>query len=298
MNKQPTLSAIIIVWNGIEFLPECLNTLVDDLKNINYEIIIIDNASTDGSLGFITDNYPQTKLVCNKTNLGFAKAVNQGIETSHGEYLYILNQDLRFQAGATSALLERIQKDNTLGMIGPAYVGFDGHYLQRSVGGFPGLRHLFYHVLYLDRFFSQSKEFGHWRMSWFDHQTEMLVDQPMGAVMMIPRIVIDRIGLFDEQFPILFNDVDYCKRMELSGFGRLYYPLAVVEHYVGGSTSRMPYKIKKISHFSMYRYLKKYSRWHQRPLLWLAGILLMIGLGQALLNVYFQQKSTSTTPSS
>lgn len=100
----------------------------------------------------------------------------------------------------------------------------------------------------------------------------------MGAVMLIPKSVVDRVGLMDESFPIFFNDVDYCKRIQLAGYRLLYYPQATVEHYVGASTGKRPYMKKFWSHTSMYRYLKKYSRWYEYPVLWFCGLLLLLGL--------------------
>ncbi len=276
-DQRLTLSAIVIVWNGLKFLPACLGTLAKDLEGIESELILVDNGSTDGSLEYMRENYPDAILVENGSNLGFAKAVNIGIEAASGEYLYVLNQDLRFRKGVASGLLERLKTDASIGMIGPGYIGFDG-VPQMSVRGFPTYRHVLYRALFLDRLFPRHRELAHWRMGWFDHESEMFVDQPMGAVMLIPREVIDKVGLMDEDFPILFNDVDFCKRIALAGYKRLYYPEVTVEHFVGASTGKWPYKIKLISHSAMYRYLKKYARWYSYPALWGCGLLLLIGL--------------------
>jgi len=288
---RPTISAIIISYDGMRFLPDCLRTLTDDLEGIDHELIVVDNGSVDGSADFIRKEYPQATLIENGANLGFARAVNIGLRSGRGEFLYVLNQDLRFRKGTTRALLDRIRDDDTLGLIGPAYVGFDGK-LQRSARAFPTYRHIVYRALLLDRMFSSHREFANWRMGWFDHQHERHVDQPMGAVMMIPRRVVDKIGLMDESFPILFNDVDYCKRMQLAGFKRLYYPKAVVEHYVGASTSRRPYRIKLISHAAMFRYLRKYARWYGYPALWLCGFLLLLGLAPSIAGRFMRRQFT------
>ncbi|MEE8577264.1 MAG: glycosyltransferase family 2 protein [candidate division Zixibacteria bacterium] len=272
-----TISAVIISWNGMKFLPDCMSTLTEDLKGISHEIIVVDNGSRDGSADFIEKHYPQAKLIRNKKNLGFAPAVNIGFEEGSGEYYYILNQDLRFPQGATQALLDRIREDNTIGFIGPKFVYFEGG-TQKTIRSFPTYRHVLYRALFLDRLFPEHPEFSSWRMGFFDHETEKFVDQPMGAVMLIPRHVIDKIGYMDERFPILFNDVDLCRRIADAGYRNLYYPGAVVEHYVGASTSTMPVKIRIISHTSMYRYMAKYACFWEWPLLWLCGLLLMLAL--------------------
>ncbi|MBI5267467.1 MAG: glycosyltransferase family 2 protein [candidate division Zixibacteria bacterium] len=286
------VSAIVISWNGRAFLADCLRTLAADLAELPHEIIVVDNGSTDGSVGIITETSPQARLVVHHANLGFAKAVNAGIEAAHGEYLFILNQDIRVRAGCTSTLIGRLESDRSIALIGPKFVGFDGR-LQHSARSFPTYRHIFYHTFFLDQLFPQSREFGSWKMTWFDHQTEMDVDQPMGAAMLIPRSVIDKVGLFDESFPIYMNDVDCCRRVALSGGRRVYCPAATIEHFVGGSTRTQPVRMIIESHRSMYRYLRKYARPHELPLLWLSGLALMIGLIPRILGLIFRSDPTT-----
>jgi GT2 family glycosyltransferase len=279
---RPKVSAILIVWNGMQFLPDCMRTLLADLQSIEHEIIAVDNGSTDGSADFITNEYPTVKLTRNSSNLGFAKAVNQGIEMSTGENLLLLNQDIRIRPGAVSALLKRLEADSKIGLIGPRFVGFDG-VTQHSARSFPGIRHVWYKFFLLSELFPNHHEFGSWKMGWFDHESEREVDQPMGAAMLIRRDLIERVGKFDEQFPIFFNDVDFCRRVKDAGYKLLYYPGAVIEHYVGGSTRRYPVRMKWESHRSMYRYLSKYCPFYLRPALWLTGLILLLGVIPALL---------------
>ena len=289
MNEaRPEISAILISYNGMKFLPDCLPTLIANLKSFSHELIVIDNGSTDGSVGLIETLAPQARLIANGTNLGFAKAVNQGIDSARGEYLYILNQDLRFRNDSTKALLDRLKRDQAIGLIGPKFVGFDG-VTQRSARAFPTYRHIFYRALLLDRIFPRHKDIGGWRMGWFDHETEMEVDQPMGAVMLIPRRVVDEVGLMDEKFWLLFNDVDYCRRIKLAGYKLLYYPGAIVEHYVGGSTSQIPYRLKWISHVALIRYLAKYARPHEYHLFLIATVLLLVSLPVLWLGLFIKR---------
>jgi GT2 family glycosyltransferase len=277
MSTIPELSAIIISFNGMRFLPDCLRTLKEDLSAIPHEIIVVDNGSGDGSSEFVREQFPGVRLIENGRNLGFAAAVNIGLRAARGEFIYILNQDLRFRKGGTEILLRRLKADSTIGMIGPKFVGFDG-ILQPSARAFPTFRHVFYDALFLSKILPQSREFGSWRMGWFDHETELPVDQPMGSAMLLPRGVVERVGEFDESYPIFFNDVDYCWRMKQSGYKLLYFPDAVVEHFVGGSTRTMPVRMKWESHRSMYRYLSRHTHWYGRPGLCLCGLLLMAGV--------------------
>jgi len=275
--QRPKISAIVIVYNGMKFLPDCLDTLSKDLESISHELILVDNASIDGSVDFIKQEYSDAIIIEHSSNLGFAPAVNAGIKQANGKYLYILNQDLRFTIGATAALMDRIKQDDSIGLIGPKFIGFDGK-LQFSCRAFPAYRNIFYRLLMLDRLFPRSREFASWRMGWFDHKSECEVDQPMGAAMLIPRKVVDEVGLMDENFPLLFNDVDYCKRISNAGYRLIYYPKAEIEHFVGASTSRLPYALIYISHTSMFRYLRKHSRFGLNPFLWLCGAILYLSI--------------------
>ncbi len=277
MNAGPEISAIVISYNGMRFLPDCLSTLTADLADLSYEIIVVDNGSTDGSAGYVREHYPQIVLQENERNLGFAAAVNMGLQRARGRYLYILNQDLRFPKGTARSLLERMQGDGTIGLIGPAYRDFDGH-LQPSARALPTYRHVLYKALFLDRLFPRNREFSSWKMGWFDHRSEMFLEQPMGAAMLIPHEVVAKVGLMDERFPLLMNDVDYCRRIADAGYRLLYFPDAVVEHYVGASTGARPYRTIVTSHLALYRYLRKYARGREYPLLWLCGVLLALGL--------------------
>ena len=286
MNEaRPEISAIIICWDGMKFLPDLMRTLADDLSDFRHEIILVDNGSSDGSVEYIRKHYSGVNLIENARNLGFAPAVNIGLRAARGEYIYILNQDLRFRKGATAKLLHRLKQDPEIGLIGPGLEYFEGG-LQHSVRSFPTYRHVFYRALFLDRLFPRHREFGSWRMGWHDLEKEAFVDQPMGAVMLIPRSVVEKVGYMDEAFPILYNDVDFCRRMMLAGYKRLYYPEARVEHYVGASTSRNPVRLHVISHLAFYRYLKKYARWWEYPVLWLCGLLLIVGLGPIALRTW------------
>ena len=289
--SETELSTIVISFDGREFLSECLVTLKENLRTLSHEIIVVDNGSADGSAEWIEKTHPEIRLIKNPANFGFARAVNIGIQSSSGRFLYVLNQDLRFRPGATQALLDRLKAESELGMIGPKFVGFDGT-IQHSARCLLSYRHVFYEALLLSRIFPRHREFASWRMGWFDHEREMYVEQPLGSVMMIKREVIEKIGLFDERFPIFFNDVDFCRRMKVTECRALYFPSAVVEHFLGGSTRHRPVAMKIESYRSVYRYLAKYARWYELPLLWICGALLLIGVVPAAIVAMYRRKPT------
>jgi len=280
INGNPEISVVIIAFNGIEFIDACLSTTYESLKELTSEVIVVDNGSIDGTPELISDKYPDTILIRNNTNLGFARAANQGFEQAGGEYVLLLNQDIRIKGEAIPGLLQRMKQDSRIGTIGPKFIGFDGR-LQKACRAFPTYHNMFYVMIGLSRLFPGSPILAEWKMTWFDHLTEREVDQPMGAALMIRRDVLEELGGFDERFGVFFNDVDFCRRVKEAGYINLYYPEAVIEHYYGGTIRRMKAAMVLKWHRSLYRYFKKYSRTFPSkvlllfwgPLLFFSGLL-------------------------
>lgn len=287
--NQIKISVIVITYNGIEFIENCLNSISKSLLKESAEIIVIDNGSSDGTVALIEQNYQYVKLIKNTTNLGFAKAVNQGLRECKGEYVFLLNQDTRIVARAISDLATRLAQDEKIGVIGPKFVGFDGN-LQKSCRAFPRYRDIFYELTGLSYLFPHSKIFSRWKMGWFDHEIEREVDQPMGAAMMFWRNLLEKVGYFDEAFPIFFNDVDFCRRVIAHGYINLYYPMATVEHFIGGTIRKIKPRMIIESHRSMYRYFRKCNRSIlSLPALYFCGLVLFVsGYIRAGLHVLFQ----------
>lgn len=268
------ISVVVISFNGLEFIEDCLTTVVKSLQDVSSEIIVIDNASGDGTVDIINSRFSNIKLIQNKTNLGFARAVNQGFDHARGEYILLLNQDTKIVDDAVVRLANRMKKDGSIGTIGPKFIGFDGK-LQKSGRAFPKYRDLLWEFTGLSRLFPGSKIFSNWKLGWFDHLTERAIDQPMGAALMVNRRALDKVGPFDESFGIFFNDVDYCRRMIENGYNNLYYPEAIIMHYVGGSTEKRKAKMILESHRAMFKYFKKYNRGALKlPGLYLCGMIL------------------------
>jgi len=258
-NRPPFVSVIIITFDGMEFVEACLSSVLGSVGDIPAEIIVIDNGSKDGTREFIAARFPKVLIECNDRNLGFAPAVNQGFAKAHGKYIFLLNQDTKTNPTAITQLLERMEKDAGIGIAGPKFIGFDGR-LQKSCRAFPRYRDLLFEFSGLSYLFPRSRTFAHWKMGWFDHLTECEVDQPMGAALMIRRELTEKIGGFDESFGMFFNDVDFCRRAKEHGYINLYFPEAIVEHFIGGSTRKMKPRMVLASHRAMYQYFRKYNR--------------------------------------
>ncbi len=277
MKKNENLiSVIIISYDGIDFINDCISSVIDSLESTAFEVIVVDNGSVDGSVELIRDKYPQVRVIKNESNLGFARAVNQGLEIARGEFILILNQDTKIMNKAIPKLAVGMKRDSKIGTIGPKFISSDGT-LQNSARSFPRYRDLFYVFSGLACLFPESKIFSNWKMGWFDHQTEKTIDQPIGAALMIRREVFMKVGYFDTNFPLFFNDVDYCRRVKQAGYENLYYPEAVVMHHVGASTGKRKAAMIMESHRAMYKYFRKYNRnLFTRPILYFWGALLFV----------------------
>lgn len=276
MNHSESISIIVISFNGAAFIDECLRTIIVSIGTIPNQIIVVDNGSTDDTLAIIRSRFPKVTVIANEKNRGFAAAVNQGLDTASGEFILLLNQDVRVQGDSIPRLMKRLKEDFHIGVIGPKFVSLEGRLL-KSARAFPRRRDLLFELCGLSYFSPRSKIFSRWKMGWFNHEEEREVEQPMGAAMMFRRSLVEEVGRFDESFPIFFNDVDFCRRVVEAGYRNLYYPEAVIEHFVGGSTSRRRAAMIFESHRSMYRYFLKYSRGFFEELLsHLCGFLLLL----------------------
>ena len=284
MVEAKRISAVVISYHGIGFIEDCLATLTAELSNYPHEIIVVDNGSVDGTIEYIESDHPDITLIKNGRNLGFARAVNQGMAAASLDFLWILNQDIRIRPGCLKALLACYDALDAPGMIGPRFVGFDGR-LQKLSRRFPTYHHLLCELTGMAYLFPRTRAFNGWKMGDFDHTTSRPIEQPMGAAILVARDRIERIGDFDESFGIFFNDVDFCYRLQQAGYVNYYCADAVIEHFVGGSVSRHKPKMVWLSHVSMFRYFLKREKHRpgstairllRRPLPYLAGLLLII----------------------
>lgn len=215
MTAMPA-SAIIPVWNGRSYLPRCLDALLAQ-KGAALEVIVVDNASVDGSADLVAQRYPSVTLVRNSSNLGFAGACNAGLRVAVGHILILLNQDTQVQAGWIEALVGAFQRPH-LGVIGCKILYPDGRTIQHAGGWIEWPRGLAHHYGQGD------VDQGQW-------DTAREVDYVSGAALALRREVADQIGLLDEGFwPGYFEDADLCQRARDAGYAVWYEPGATLFH--------------------------------------------------------------------
>lgn len=232
VKKTPLVSVIIVNWNGGEVLRQCLKSL-SKIDYPKWELVMVDNGSVDGSVEQIkklkikNKNYNlKLKIFKNKTNLGFAVANNQGYKKSKGKYILLLNNDTKVTADFLSKLVGRMEKDNSIGVIQPKIFLMDN----------PG---------YLDNAGSFLTTIGfleHWgfaRRDGREFTKEKEIFSAKGACMLIRRDVIEKVGLFDEDFFSYFEESDFCWRVWLLGKRVIFYPEAEIYHKLGFTIRRL-----------------------------------------------------------
>ena len=281
---MPLLSIIIITWNSEEFIEKCLKSVFDNKGSIDLEVIVVDNASQDTTTKIIERLKPEVRLICNQTNLGYAKANNQGIEVSRGDYLLLLNPDVELKENCLKLMLDFTKKNEDIDALGPQLLNPNGT-IQPSCREFPDFSILLWEFTGLSFLFPKNRIFGRWRMGYFDFQSSREVDQLMGSCLLLRRKTIQKIGTFDEEFPIFFNDVDLCYRIKNNGGKLFFLPEAKAFHFKGASTRQAKPNMILSAHLSFIRFLSKYKNGIiNRILVYLSGILLLVA---ALLRIIF-----------
>lgn len=223
------LSIIIVNYNTKSLLKRCLQSIDNSKSKLNLEVLVVDNASYDGSCQLVKDEFPQVKLIENKTNLKFGRANNEGVRFSRGEYILVLNPDTVISENALDKMVVFMKNNTDAGILGPKLLNPDGT-LQFSCRKFFTLRAIFVRRTFFGRIFPNSKSLREYLMSDWDHNDVREVDWLMGACLLVRRNVLDVAGLFDEKYILYFEDVDLCYRVKKAGYKVYYYPEAIISH--------------------------------------------------------------------
>jgi hypothetical protein len=254
------LSIVIVSWNTTPLLEECLRSIDRHPPRVDHEIIVVDNASDGFDEGRFRAAFPAVSLIANQDNAGCAKGNNQGIEASTGDYVLLLNPDTRVTEGALDALTGCMERHEDAAAAGAKLVRSDGT-VERSVRGFPYPGAIAWEFLGVSKLFPRSHALGSYRMTAFSYTDEAEVDQPMGSCLIMRRGAIEDVGLFDEAFPIFFNDVDWLYRARRKGWKVYFTPDAVVVHHGAAGTSQVDRrKMIRESHASLIRFYRKHFR--------------------------------------
>jgi GT2 family glycosyltransferase len=253
------LSVIILCWNDLKVIGECLRSLHEETRMTDFEVIVSDNGSTDGSIDFVRQNYPDVIVIENGMNLRFAKANNVGIRASRGEYVLILNPDTIIHAGALDEMVRFADSHTESAAFGCRVLNADGSY-QESARPFRTVRGEWITALGLRPLAHLSDWFASDRYVAWKGETGRPVDWISGCFMLIRGDLLRSIRGFDEQFFYYFEDMDLCRRIRAAGHAILYNPAATITHLGGQSTHKRlpPVTFALDGQVTRYRYIYKY----------------------------------------
>ncbi len=264
------VTAVVVSYNTREDLLRCLEHLRNQDEPV--EIIVFDNASEDGSAEVA--RRPGVRLFASPANQGYASANNQAARKARGKYILLINPDAFLPPDGARRLADVLDRNPDLGGVAPQLVGEDGA-VQRTCRRLPMMRDLLFELTGLSRLVPRSGLLNRWKMGAFDHREERKVEQVYASCWLLRKRDLIELDGFDTRFPIFFNDVDLAHRLVERGKYTLYYPEIRVIHRGGSSVKKVRTRSILASHRSFYRYLKKYGRRFNLPLL-LLGLLLSV----------------------
>ncbi len=253
------LSIVILCWNDRKVIADCLQSIFSNTHSTEFEVIVPDNGSTDGSVEFIRRSYPQVQVIENGRNLRFAKANNVGIRASQGEYVLILNPDTIVHDGTLDRLIEFADQHPECGAFGCRVLNADGSY-QVSARPFASFKGEWIAALYMRWLGRVSQWFTSDSYPAWYGTTERHVDWVSGCFILVRSAVLKAIGGFDEQFFYYYEDMDLCRRVRQAGYPILYVPNVTITHLGGQSTkgrfTPLPFVLD--SQVTRYLYYYKY----------------------------------------
>lgn len=270
---KPLLSIVIVSFNTRDLLRECLASLDQNSRGISKEVFVVDNVSRDDSAGMVEREFPWVTLIRSDVNLGFAGANNKAFARATGRYVVLLNSDAFLKEGALHRAVDHMEQDPRIGIGGARLIGRDGSW-QPSARMFPSLLNELLTISGLSGKYSSSRFFGRFDRTWANPDEAADVDWVPGAFSIIRRDALEKVGYFDENFFLYYEEVDLCLRFKKAGYRIRYWPDVVVVHY-GGESSKT---IKELSlstsgsQLSLWRMRSAflYYRKHHGWLAWMA----------------------------
>ncbi len=253
------VSIIIINYNVKYFLDQCIASILQSEFDEEYEIIVIDNASTDKSVEFIRQKYPEVILIENKENVGFSKANNQGVELSKGEFVLILNPDTILSTHTLKICHDFYKKNQNAGIIGVRMYDGSGAFLPESKRGFPTPFVSFCKIFGLAQLFPSSRIFNQYYLGHLDEEINHEVDTLTGAFMFMRKDIFLEVGGFDEDYFMYGEDIDLSYRVRASGYSNHYLSETNIIHFKGESTRKMSFDYVRRFYEAMIIFAKKHT---------------------------------------
>jgi GT2 family glycosyltransferase len=271
------ISVIIVNYNVRYFIEQCLTSVLKAKKDLNIEIIVVDNNSVDNSVAAIRKKFPTVNLIANKENVGFAKANNQAIKISKGKYFLLLNPDTLIEEDTLVKIYNFMEKNPDAGALGVKLIDGEGKFLPESKRSLPTLLTSLYRFVGLSKIFPKSKIFNKYNLGHLDDDKTYEVDVLCGAFMFIRCDILPSVGYLDEDFFMYGEDIDYSYRIKNAGYKIYYFHETTIIHFKGESTKKSSLKYHNIFYKAMAIFAKKhYGGKSINPLLWLINIAVFV----------------------
>ncbi|MHB8138236.1 MAG: glycosyltransferase family 2 protein [Smithellaceae bacterium] len=262
------ISFIVVNWNTKALLQDCLDSILKTIEALKYEIIVVDNASTDGSAGMLAEKYPQVKTISNTENRGFGVANNQGFAVMNGKYALLINTDAVLTAGAVKKMWAFAEANSDAAIVCGQLLNADGS-KQNSVAAFPTLLTLVANTSLLEYLFPAK-----YPSKRYQHASPLEVDSAIGACMLIRKKALDEVAVFDDRYFFFFEETDLAYAMKRQGWRVYQVPDALVYHLQGqsiGNNARSRIEFYR----SRYQFLRK---WYGRSYYRVASVIIFLRL--------------------
>jgi GT2 family glycosyltransferase/lipopolysaccharide/colanic/teichoic acid biosynthesis glycosyltransferase len=257
--KPGTLLSIIIVnYNVREFLHHALVSLQKAMKGIRGEIIVVDNASDDGSIEMVRRRFPKVHLIVSETNLGFAKANNVGLKQARGKYILLINPDTLVQEDTLQVMIRFFEENRDVGLAGCKVMNPDGTFQLACRRSFPAPWAAFTKMTGLSALFPGSRLFGRYNLTYLSPDETYEIDALSGSFMMVRREAYEQVGGLDEDFFMYGEDLDWCYRIQRAGWRNYYVHSTQIIHYKGESTKRSSLNEIRTFYQAMHLFVQKH----------------------------------------
>jgi GT2 family glycosyltransferase len=237
MTNSPDVAVIIVNWNTRELLRDCLRSIRADAGPVQCHVIVVDNASTDGSAEMVARDFPDVQLIASTENRGYAAAINRGLARAQGRYCLVLNSDIIVCEGAIHKTVAWADEHPDVGVLG-CQVRVDRSEVQMTCFRFPSVLGVLLQELGLAKTFKHNRFFGRDWMLWWSRDSTRAVDVVSGMFLLVRQTALQQVGPMDESYFLFFEETDWCYRFARAGWKRVFWPGAWVIHRHGGGLSQ------------------------------------------------------------
>lgn len=258
--QEMDVSIIIVNWNTKGLLRNCMTSIYQRAGDIDYEVIVVDNGSTDGSAEMVKNDFTQVQLIENPQNRGFAAANNQGMTIAKGRYVLLLNSDTVVLDNSIAKTASFADSHPQAGVVGCQVLNPDNT-VQPTCFMFPSILNMLLSCTYLYKLFPKSRFFGREQMTWWDRTDEREVDVVTGCFMLVRREAIEQVGMMDERFFMYGEETDWCYRFKKKGWKVIFAPVGRIIHFGSQSALQKPAAMIVQLRLSILKFIRKHYHW-------------------------------------